>query len=360
MTKTHYYLLLGSIVASALEGCNSEDDGCAHEVMVKASSAKLTSEQACRSESAVDTTETGKAYLISNDICPQLCGDPAMNRCHLPAAYIAEFTALNGIAPARKDFSPEDVKCPTSDPGPIELDCAAVEQHGTDHAGCTVAGRRPAGFRGADHRAHDAVATYLARCAQLEAASVQAFEALAVELQAHNAPAELVAACRQAAREEVAHTTAMTTLAHARGARPRLTAVRPCSVRPLREIALENTIEGIVRESYGAAQAMVAAHTAGEPDVRRAMERIALDEASHAALSARIAAWLDTQLSADEQREVAVAKRSAISDLRCSIDDEPDHALVEQLGVPSRAVALRMFDGLEGSLWSDHAAAHSA
>ena len=53
------------------------------------------------------------------------------------------------------------------------------------------------------------VGDYFASCAHLEAASVVAFDVLADELAAYGAPYDLVASCRDAAIEEVAHAEAV-------------------------------------------------------------------------------------------------------------------------------------------------------
>jgi hypothetical protein len=196
------------------------------------------------------------------------------------------------------------------------------------------------------------VAAYLARCAHLEAASVLAFEALAAELSSHGAPAALIEDCLAAAREEVAHAAALGALARARGATPCEANMPRRALPSLLQLALENEVEGVVRESFGAAQAILSAHHASAIDVRMAMASIASDEASHAALSSRIAAWLATQLSPEQQRMVASARRDAIDELRSTIDDEPDSSLVVELGVPSRAVSLHLLAGLEDTLWA--------
>jgi hypothetical protein len=81
------------------------------------------------------------------------------------------------------------------------------------------------------------------------------------------------------------------------------------------------------------------------------MLRIARDETSHAALSSRIADWFELQLSAEERAQVAAAQRAAIEELRRELAQEPSAALRAQLGLPSRALAVRLVDQLQGHVW---------
>ena len=53
-------------------------------------------------------------------------------------------------------------------------------------------------------------------------------------------------------------------------------------MRELEAIAIENAVEGCVRESFGALLATWQAKTAGDARVRAAMKRIARDETRHA------------------------------------------------------------------------------
>jgi hypothetical protein len=55
--------------------------------------------------------------------------------------------------------------------------------------------------------------------------------------------------------------------------------------RSLEELAVENAVEGCVRETYGALTAIWQARTAKDPSVAAAVRRIARDETRHAALS---------------------------------------------------------------------------
>ena len=357
MDQTYYYRLLRMVAITAIAAC-ADDDGdgdgerrCVYEVEVKASHVTVAADVACRSVSFHEGIPSGGRYAISGTACGALCGDAEMNRCDLrSSSYIDEFAQLNG--PPVRGVDLGNAKCPDTGAEQLALDCAQVENRGQNHPGCPVAGRRPTGLVYAERSSDDDVAAYLARSAHLEAASVLAFEALAVQLAEHRAPEQLVVDCRVAAREEVRHAVIMTELARMRGASPCEAKACRRSLPSLLELALENEVEGVVRESYGAVQALVGAQTAEAHDVRVAMEGIAVDEVSHAALSARIAAWLDTQLFVDERRQVALARRDAIRELRRSVDEQPASGLINELGVPSRAVSRRMLDALESTLWS--------
>lgn len=351
MDKSHYYRLLYSVAIAAIAACG-DDDECSHAVTLKTSQVTISPAQACQNVSVVPSVPGDGSYDIRAAACGVLCGDKQMNSCTVPPEYMTEFATLNGPPEPPRDAPLVDVKCPDVGSQPLVLECERFEIRGRDHAGCPVAGRRPAGLNPAQEHGDGCVAAYLARAAHLEAASVLAFHSLAVELAAHDAPAQLIADCLEAAREEARHAATMTALARARGATPTDATMRPRTLPSALELALENEIEGVVRESYGAVQALVSAQKAGAADVRSAMTAIATEEVSHAALSRRIGAWLHTKLSTAERRQVASARRDAIEQLRRSIEDEPARDLVTQLGVPSRALSLHLLEGLERTLWS--------
>jgi hypothetical protein len=75
--------------------------------------------------------------------------------------------------------------------------------------------------------------------------------------------------------------------------------VQALHVRSLEEMALENVVEGCVRETFGAVVAMIQAERAGDARVRRAMRRIARDETRHAELS-----WADSHVVVDSATRV--------------------------------------------------------
>jgi hypothetical protein len=208
-------------------------------------------------------------------------------------------------------------------------------------------GRSP-GWSELDARSSRArsAAEYLARAAHLEAASVVAFERIAVELAALGAPTELVARARRAASEETAHAAILGRLARAHGAEPLGFATRPYALRDAFELAVDNAVEGGVNETYGALLLHVQALRAENAPTRAAFASIAADEASHAELSADLAVWLDARLTDAERaavRSAAMQARLQI-DTRPSIDDDDER---RRLGLPDGTTTRRLYGRLD-------------
>ena len=212
-------------------------------------------------------------------------------------------------------------------------------------------GRRPEGLAArATRRGESPIAAFFAHVAHLEAASVDAFEILGSELSAHGAPRSLRRAARRAARDEVRHARAMGTFARRAGARIQRPRVRrPAAPRPLLDIALENAREGCVRETYGALVALWQAEHALDPRVRAAFATIAREEARHAALSWRVAAWAEERLSPAEREMVRDARARTAVELSSELRREPPEVLAP-LGLPPARVAERLFADLSGAL----------
>jgi rubrerythrin len=214
-------------------------------------------------------------------------------------------------------------------------------------------GRRPAGLA-QEARPARFVAELLASQAYLERASVDAFLELAEQVTAHGAPAKLVERLRRAACEEVEHARVVGELARARGCEPVPVDVTPAGPRSLLAIALENAREGCVRETWGAAVAVAQGERAGDGEVRKAMEQIALDELGHAALSWDLAAWLETRLSGEERAAVAEERARAVAELEGEIAQEVPSAWRAALGVPSQAESVAIFAGMRETVWASH------
>jgi hypothetical protein len=192
-------------------------------------------------------------------------------------------------------------------------------------------------------------AQFLAEMAHLEAASVVAFERLARELQAYGAPRRLVTAARRSALDEVRHARVTKRLAERRGATVPRCAVEPVLMRSLEEMAVENVVEGCVRETFGAALALFQAKSAEDAEIRRAFGRIARDESRHAQLSWAVAAWLDSKLDPPARRRVSNAHVEAVGALRREMRSEPSP---EGLGLPSAVQTKKMLDALTEELWN--------
>lgn len=219
----------------------------------------------------------------------------------------------------------------------------------TEYPQCD-AGRRPAGLDvTAAATSHDAAATWLANAAHLEAASVLAFETLARELADLGAPRRLVARARRAAVEEERHARIVGGLARRRGAVPPAVRVARASRRSIVRIAIENAVEGCVRETFAALVACHQAASARARDVRRSMKAIARDETSHAALAWDVHAWILGALTPDERRRVERARKREARRLAATWGSPP--AARDALGLPAsdrgRALAAALADRLE-------------
>jgi hypothetical protein len=201
----------------------------------------------------------------------------------------------------------------------------------------------------------DPAANWLARAAHDEAASVHAFLALADELTAHGASPELLARIITAADDERRHAALVTDLALQHGATIPTPIIAPAPPRDLLALAVENMVEGCVRETWAALSAAHQSHHALTPELRNLYQTIAADETRHAELAWSIHTWLIGQLSAASQAMVAAARRQAIHQLRTSLAALPDEPALLALGVPARHTALHLIAGLDAALWSQAA-----
>lgn len=216
-------------------------------------------------------------------------------------------------------------------------------------------GRRPAGLESASANDGSILAKHLALSAWMEAASVTAFERMARELEAHGAPARLIASARRAAADEVRHTNTMTRLSKRHGVSPPKPRVRKRALRSLYAIARENAVEGCVRETYGAILAMWQANHAGDSSLRRAMKVIAEDERRHAALAMTVAAWIEPKLTNAQRARLLAARERAIEGLARELAKKAEASLVREAGIPTASIALQLHATLRDTVWS-HAA----
>ncbi len=215
-----------------------------------------------------------------------------------------------------------------------------------------VSGRRPTGLLRSAHRSRSDVGGFFAESARLEAASVFAFETLARELRAHGAAAHLIRAAERARADEVRHARVAGAIARRHGAEPEAVVVEQRAVRSLFEIALENMLEGCVRETYGALVALHQSAHAKDARVAAAMRRIARDETRHAALAWDVAAWLDSRLTEEERSKIVDARTEASSTLRGQLTVPVTPELTTIAGLPAARDALAMFDSIAPALWA--------
>ncbi len=237
--------------------------------------------------------------------CQQACteaGGGAGYVCELPQSFVSDVQSLNPEAGVPTDGGQFMIDCPTS-PTTVTVTCTINCTGRLTEGYCAPEGTRNEGER-------------LAAMAYLEAVSVHAFERLEWELEVHRAPPELLRDARRARRDEVRHTAMTTRLARRHGVTPRLPdAPAPSRTRPLFEVALENAVEGCIRETYGAVQGLVEAQTSRDETMRRAMQSIAADECRHAELAWAVHAWAMPRLTDDERRAVERAMKDAVAEI---------------------------------------------
>jgi hypothetical protein len=243
-----------------------------------------------------------------------------------PATYTVSATLTTDEDGGQRTFLPDGgaiawddciALCTGNSPsGPNILSCEPqIDKQGQAIVVCQprggdCTGRRPENFRERPN------AEGFARMALLEDASVHAFRRLASELISHGAPGSLVARARRAALDEVRHARMMTALARRCGQTPERADVAPLEVvRDLESIAVENAIEGCVRETFGALVASWHGQSERDPVVRRTMAAIAVDEIRHAELGWAVDEWIRPHLSAAALRRVARARRDAVQTL---------------------------------------------
>ena len=207
---------------------------------------------------------------------------------------------------------------------------------------CNASGRRPAGLSGTQ--------VGIGGAAVLEEASIRAFVQLRHDLHRHKAPRSLLRACSRARRDERRHVRAMTALARSYGESVDSLPLQPVPLRNLEEIAIENVVEGCVREAYGAACALWQARFAEDREVRAVLTRIAGDEFRHAVLAFKVARWIDRRLDPQARHRVAVARCEAVRELMKQLSLHGERAIVGAMGLPSPNQAQGLLTALMGAL----------
>lgn len=349
MTYQQLAKILASLVAlpaSAAGAVACAPPPCPYTEVVRSTDVSLDAQAACEAAVEIDQN-TQPLSGFPDALCTKLCKDQEVNSCDLDATYRQKFYEANpSFSEPATGGAGAAASCPSLS---ATLTCAVIEQRGELHAGCPIAGRRPAGL--ADVVASGTgIGAYLAASAHLEAASIVAFHALHSELAALDAPPDLLDDIQCAAADEVRHAATMTRLAARYGARAPELEVAPPASRPVLAIAAENAVEGVVREAFGAALALFQAEHAADLEIRDAMRAIARDECAHAAIAFRVAAFLDAQLDTTERAAVEASKREAIDELLASLE-EPSVALAHAARLPSVADAAWILDGMRAELW---------
>lgn len=198
-----------------------------------------------------------------------------------------------------------------------------------------VIGRRPESLLAGDApQASSEAGRYFAHAAHLEAASIEAFEILALELAALGAPHALVVRSQRAASDERRHARLTAALARRFGGEPPPVRVAPAALRELEQLALDNAVEGCVRESFGAILATWQACAATDDLVRRTLKCIAADETRHGELGWAIAAWAEPRLDAEARARIAEARCAAARSLVAASTAVPPAELIAVAGLP--------------------------
>jgi hypothetical protein len=214
-----------------------------------------------------------------------------------------------------------------------------------------IVGRRPEGLRQSAGDLRASLGAFFAHSAALEAASVPAFLRLSRELERHGAPRSLVARAVAAAHDEVRHARAVSELARAFGGQTPPWSLAPASLRELEAVAIENAIEGCVRETYGALVAQYQQQHARDGRIRAVYRRIAADETRHAELSWAVARWAESRLSPAARRRVQAARAAAASELVAQVQSTPAAQHDGVAGLPPPALGTALALQLERALW---------
>ncbi|MBL8685123.1 MAG: ferritin-like domain-containing protein [Myxococcales bacterium] len=302
-------------------------------------------------------------YRMGSDPCRERGGNAPTEEQRLVPIQLSDCIATTSQPAAADAATPEDGGvAPQSEESMAraialcEVDCEALCARGAYGSvrscarsadrltvSCTVMmPGRPCGrlFSGVD-RGWNRPEELLVEIHALEAVSASAFEHLALELSTLGAPTTLVSRARDAAEDERRHATLAAELLHARGLIADQPPIAPVASRPLVELALENAVEGCVRETWGALFALWRRRI--EPDIalRDFYAAIGEDELRHASWSWDLDAWLDARLTHDERERVREARAEAIDAL---LD-----ALVQKRESTAVGLARALFDAATGA-----------
>jgi hypothetical protein len=215
-------------------------------------------------------------------------------------------------------------------------------------------GRRPLGLSRERAESLSPLGDYYASVAHLEGAAVLAFDVMAHELARFGAPRDLQLRAERARADEERHHRLTAIMARREGGVVPGVRADEQVERSLLDAALENAVEGCVREAWGALSAHYQAAVAADADARQLWHEIASDESEHAELSLALHAWFMLQLTFEEQRLVETAMQRARLELRVELTSGPaPHALVaHHAGVPRPAHAAALFSELEQQVLS--------
>lgn len=234
----------------------------------------------------------------------------------------ASGSAASSASPPKAVAAEPAAVAPAVDPATCELDCERIcggmcRRVSDTTVECTrIEGGHPCGrsLEGASLTpAGKGEVAQLEAMFGLEAISAAAFDSLAEELEALDAPRSLVARARQSAVEERRHTELVRRLLAQRGVSARRPHAPAARHRTLFAIAAENAVEGCARETVGAAVALVLAERATALELRRFYRAISEDELRHAQWSWELHAWATSELDDESARALEARRRAALS-----------------------------------------------
>ncbi|MGH1346558.1 MAG: hypothetical protein ACRBN8_33645 [Nannocystales bacterium] len=195
------------------------------------------------------------------------------------------------------------------------------------------------------------LADVLAHAYFSEAASVLAFDRLAQELGELGCPEPMLRRVRDASEDEARHARIVRSLCEQHARLPAEPRERPVALRSMLEIAIENAVEGCVRETAAALIAFHQSERAADPSVAAAMRSIAPDELRHAALAWDLHDWLMSKLSPAEGTRVREALEESVDTLLKRTQAPHPRAICRALGLPSPAHRDQMLGQLSTGLW---------
>ena len=219
-------------------------------------------------------------------------------------------------------------------------------------------GRRPPGMLGVNAPCSGfEVGDYFAEVAALEDAAVEAFDIIRSDLARFGAPETLLREAAHAQADEVRHAQQMSALAARYGATPAKHRSESKRDQTLLEFALDNAVEGCIRETFGAACAAYQAVRARDPEVRATLRQVATDETRHAELSWKIHSWVASQLTAEERAQLTAAMHAAVTQLQVEVTRAQPASVRFAAGTPGPADAAALLDDLQAQLWAPALAA---
>jgi hypothetical protein len=203
--------------------------------------------------------------------------------------------------------------------------------------------RSPDAAAALDPATRRALAAAWAREASYEHASIASFARLSLELLAVGAPPELVRDAQRAMGDEIRHAELCFALASGYAGVP----VGPDALPfdgalgrvSLADVAAAVVREGCIGETLAALAAAEARDLATDPAVRAALDEIATDEADHAAMSWRLAAWAHDVGGDDVRAAIAAAFAASVDP---SFSDEGEDVALDAFHANGRLTAAEL------------------